>query len=186
MSGNARILVVFAHPALERARAAPALLTALQGLPDATVRDLYELYPDFAVDVPAEQALLREHDAVVLQFPLYWYAAPALLKEWMDVTWLHGFAYGTQGCALRRKTLGVAITTGGSHDAFHPLGVHGHDLKELLLPFEQAARLCDMRWAEPFVLHDVPLLDAAGLEAEGLRYRDHLQRLGADAVRVRA
>lgn len=177
MADPARILLVFAHPALERARAAPALVAAAQGTPGVAIRDLYELYPDFAVDVPAEQALLREHDAIVLQFPLYWYAAPALLKEWMDVVWLHGFAYGTQGCALRRKTLGVAITTGGSHDAFHPLGVHGHGLNQLLLPFEQAARLCEMRWAEPFVVHDVPLLDAARLEAEGARYREHLERL---------
>ena len=181
-----RILLIFAHPALERARAAPALLAGAADLPNVTVRDLYELYPDFAVDVPTEQDLLRQHDAVVLQFPLHWYSAPALLKEWMDVTWLHGFAYGTRGCALKRKVLGVAITTGGAPEAFDALGVHGHGLGELLLPFEQAARLCEMRWAEPFVVHDVPLLDDAALAHEGERYREHLEGVARQAARAPA
>lgn len=181
MDEGARTLLVFAHPALERARANPAMLAAVADLPNVTVRDLYELYPDFAVDVPAEQALLRESDLIVLQFPLYWYSGPALLKEWQDAVWLHGFAYGARGCALRDKTLACAVTTGGPGRAFGPQGTHGHSLDELLLPFRQAAALCEMGWAPPFALHDVPGADGSALEREGRRYRDHLAGLAAGA-----
>lgn len=186
MDEGARTLLVFAHPALERARANPALLAAASDLPGLTVRDLYELYPDFAVDVAAEQALLRDSDLIVLQFPLYWYSAPALLKEWQDAVWLHGFAYGARGCALRGKTLACAVTTGGPAGAFGPRGPHGHAVEELLLPFRQAAALCAMSWAPPFVLHDVALADDAALAREARRYRDHLAGLAAGAPLARA
>ena len=46
-----------------------------------------------------EQQRLADHDLIVLQFPLYWYTGPALLKEWLDLVWLQGFAYGESGGA---------------------------------------------------------------------------------------
>ena len=48
---TARGLIVFAHPALEKARVAPAMLKAASALPYFPVRDLYDLYPDMTVDV---------------------------------------------------------------------------------------------------------------------------------------
>ncbi|WP_367133458.1 MULTISPECIES: NAD(P)H-dependent oxidoreductase [Streptomyces] len=35
-------------------------------------------------DVAAEQEKLRWSDAVILQFPLWWFSAPAILKGWID------------------------------------------------------------------------------------------------------
>ena len=58
------------------------------------LHDLYEAYPDFLIDVEAEQALLLEHDVIVFQHPVYWYSSPAILKEWQDLVLEHGFAYG--------------------------------------------------------------------------------------------
>ena len=76
-----RVLVLFAHPALEKSRVNRHLLRAIEGLPDVTVHDLYEEYPDFQIDAEREQELLRTHDVIVLQHPFYWYSAPALVKE---------------------------------------------------------------------------------------------------------
>ncbi|XNM74326.1 NAD(P)H-dependent oxidoreductase [Escherichia coli] len=33
---------------------------------------------------PVRRALLREHEVIVFQHPLYTYSCPALLKEWLD------------------------------------------------------------------------------------------------------
>jgi TrkA-N domain len=50
-----------------RAHRRPTKPAAITGLPDVTVHDLYALYPDFMIDARREQALLLEHDALVLQ-----------------------------------------------------------------------------------------------------------------------
>lgn len=177
-----RTLLVYAHPALERARISPAMLRAVENLPGLTAHDLYEVYPDFTIDVPAEQQLLVDHDLIVLQFPLYWYSAPALLKEWLDLVWLHGFAYGQGGTKLRDKTLACAVSTGGPQDAYGPDGHNRYSVAEFLRPFEQTAHLCGMRWAEPFAIHAAAVIDPDDLARCAGAYRERLQALAAEAA----
>ena len=70
------------------------------------LRDLYELYPDFYIDVAAEQEALGRSDVIVLQHPFYWYSTPAMLKEWQDLVLEHGFAYG---CRAETALRGQAV-----------------------------------------------------------------------------
>jgi glutathione-regulated potassium-efflux system ancillary protein KefG len=148
-----KTLFVIAHPDLQNSRANKAVLSAVQNLPDVTVHDLYAHYPDFKIDVAAEQALLVAHDAIVLQFPFYWYASPALLKEWLDVVWTWGFAFGPNGNALQDKKIRLSITTGSPADAYSPEGANSYTLTELLRPFELTARLCKMDYTEPYTIN---------------------------------
>ncbi|NEX94268.1 NAD(P)H-dependent oxidoreductase [Caulobacter sp. 17J65-9] len=180
---TARTLLVLAHPALERARLNPALAEAAQALPGVTLRDLYELYPDFTVDVRTEQKLLLEHDLVVLQFPLFWYSAPSLLKEWIDAVWLKGFAYGPRGVALRGKTLLCVISTSAAEADFTADGEYRFSLTEFLRPFEQTARYCGLHWAEPFVVFGETIASDEGLRRTAEAYRDRLAELGARIAR---
>jgi len=94
------VLVLFAHPALEKSRVNRRLAAAVADLPGVTLHDLYEAYPDFDVDVKREQDLLVAHDVLVVQHPFYWYSTPALVKQWEDLVLEHGWAYGT---AARRS-----------------------------------------------------------------------------------
>lgn len=174
-------LVVFAHPAPERSRVNRAMTAAAQAAPGVTFHDLYELYPDFAIDVDGEQGRLVAHDLIVLQFPLYWYSGPALLKEWLDLVWLHGFAYGAEGRALEGKTLACAVSTGGRQDAFEASCKTCFSLPEILRPYEQTAYLCHMAWAEPFVIHAGAARGEAALGREAERYGAHLGALAAAA-----
>ncbi len=80
-----KVLILFAHPALEKSRVNKPLLQLANTLENVTIHDLYELYPDFNIDVPHEQQLLLEHDIILWHHPLYWYHAPALLKQWIDL-----------------------------------------------------------------------------------------------------
>lgn len=173
----AETLVLFAHPALEKSRVHRRLVEAARSIPGIDVHDLYEAYPDYEVDVSAEQAHLLAHEVVVLQFPLYWYSVPPLLKQWFDLVLTHGWAYGTGGTALRGKVLLSAVTTGGRESAYAPDGLNRHTVLEFLVPLEQTARMCGMEWWAPFLVQGTHLLDEAGIAQSAARYRVALERL---------
>ncbi|QPF73250.1 NAD(P)H-dependent oxidoreductase [Roseateles sp. DAIF2] len=46
-----------------------------------------------AADVAAEQARIDRADALVLVYPVYWWAMPGLLKGWIDRVFANGWAY---------------------------------------------------------------------------------------------
>lgn len=153
MTAARKVLILFAHPALQRSRVNSRLVRAVQDLPGVTVNDLYEQYPDFLIDVPREQDLLVEHDVIVFHHPFYWYSSPALLKEWQDLVLEYGFAYGTGGTALAGKIAFSAISAGGGEDAYRREGLNYFNLSELLTPFEQTCRLCGINYLPPFVTY---------------------------------
>jgi glutathione-regulated potassium-efflux system ancillary protein KefG len=152
MGSPNQILILFAHPALEKSRVNRVLLQAVQNLESVTIHDLYEAYPNFHIQVKAEQDLLRAHDIIVFHHPFYWYSSPALLKEWQDLVLEYGFAYGHGGTALQGKKFLSAITTGGGEQSYSREGYNRFTLRELLTPFEQTARLCGMDYLPPFVV----------------------------------
>jgi glutathione-regulated potassium-efflux system ancillary protein KefG len=178
----ARVLVLFAHPALEKSRVHRRLIDRMPALPGLTFHDLYEAYPDFDVDVPREQALLAAHDVVVLQHPLYWYSAPPLVKQWEDLVLEHGWAYGSEGTALAGKRLLCAITAGGGAAAYRHEGYNRFTIRELLAPIEQTARLCRMDYLPPYVVHGTHRLTDAEVEQAAERYRALLVRLHEDRL----
>lgn len=147
------VLILFAHPALQKSRVNRELIEEVRGLPGVTLHDLYEEYPDFDIDVPREQGLLLDHEVIVFQHPFFWYSTPAIMKEWQDLVLEHGWAYGRDGTALRGKTFLSAITTGGREVAYQREGHNRFTITELLAPIEQTARLCGMRTLPPFVAH---------------------------------
>lgn len=169
-----RILILFAHPSAETSRVGRRLLDAAAELRGVTVADLYERYPRFDIDVRREQAQLLEHDVIVWHHPLYWYAAPALLKEWVDLVLEHGWAYGEGGVALRGKLALTAVTTGGPASAYAADGYNRFPMRTLLTPWDQTAALCGMRYLAPFVVHASGRIHAAEDLAP---YRADYQRL---------
>ncbi|MGC4119472.1 MAG: NAD(P)H-dependent oxidoreductase [Myxococcales bacterium] len=129
------------------------------------------------MDVPAEQVRLLAHELIVLQFPLYWYSVPPLLKQWFDLVLTHGWAYGTGGTALRGKVLLAAVTTGGRETAYTPDGLNHHTLSEFLFPVEQTARMCGLEWWAPFLVQGTHLLDEASIARAAAEYRLALEHL---------
>ncbi len=143
------------------------MVDAIADLDSVDLRDLYEEYPDFNVDVPQEQQLLNAHDIIVFQHPLYWYSCPALLKEWLDLVLEFGYAFGPDGVALQGKKLLSVVTTGGSTEAYSPDGVNRFTIQELLVPFAQTAHFCGMQYLPPFVVHGT-LQDQVDDQLEGM------------------
>lgn len=174
---DARVLVLFCHPRRRSSRVGRVLLEAIDDLPRVTLHDLYEAYPDGHIDVPHEQALLNQHDTIVMQHPFYWYSTPPLLKLWLDVVLAWGWAYGKGGTALAGKNLMQAITTGGSGGAYQHGGFNRFTIRELLAPMDQTAYLCKMRYLAPFVVHGTHALDQEAIIAAAKDYRAVIRAL---------
>lgn len=157
----ARVIHYFAHPGKASSRVNRALWQAASELKGITRVDLYAEYPRYDIDIDREQARLQAHDVIVLQFPLFWYSCPALVKEWIDLVLEHGFAYGEGGTALHGKALMLAISIGGPREAYRPQGYQHHELRTFLTPFEQTARLAGMQFLAPYALFSSLCTDPA-------------------------
>jgi len=162
------ILLQLAHPHMKRSRANRAMLDALSGVSGLVVNDLYEHYPDFYIDTAREQELLRSADLVIFQFPLYWYAAPALLKQWQEMVLRSGFAHGEGGSALHKKRLFTAVTSG---QPFESYSGSFNTIDELLSPYRRTAIHCGMNYLPPFVIHNIDSLSDRDIVEQANRYR---------------
>lgn len=93
-------------------------------------------------EVVQEQGKVLAADAVILQFPLWWFGPPAILKGWIDRVWAYGLAYGYRGEGNRhrygeggfhgRRAL-LSVTVGGPAVDYGPRGING-PLDQLLFP----------------------------------------------------
>jgi len=174
------VLVIAAHPQMEHSRVNRRLMrAAAQCRTDADtarieVRDLYALYPDYLIDVEAEQAVLKSARLIVWQHPIHWYSMPPLMKLWVDEVLSFGWAYGPGGHALRGKDLWLVATTGGPEDSYHPASYNRYFFDSFLPPYEQTAALCGMRFLPPLLLHGAHRADEAEIAAHAAVYAERL------------
>jgi glutathione-regulated potassium-efflux system ancillary protein KefF len=179
-------LVVAAHPHLEHSRVTRTLLGRARAaaLPGVTITDLYARYPDYHVDVAAEQRALAAAGNLVWLHPIHWYSMPPLLKLWLDEVFTFGWAYGPGGDALAGKRLWLVTSTGGGVDSYGEQGHHRHALADFLLPIVQTARLTRMCLLEPLVLHAAHRAGEAELAAHAAAFVEGLARLSRDEASV--
>lgn len=173
------ICVIHAHPYPLRSRNIRTLLEVAQHLPNVSVRSIYQLYPDFDIDVPTEQAALLEADQLVWLHPLYWYSVPAMLKLWFEQVLLAGWAYGAEGTALQGKPVLWATSTGGNEDSYGVTGNHTFTLQQLQAPIQQTALYCGMQWQEPFVIHNAFQNQDVDLAKAAQQFEQRLHALAA-------
>ena len=174
---SATAVVLFAHPPEENSKSGSSFADRVDEMENVEVRRLYDLYPDFDVNIEREKAIWEAADVVVLQHPFYWYSSPALVKEYLDVVLEYGWAYGPKGKALQGKSLQTVITAGGPEDAYRAGGYNKFSIEELLRPFEATANLCGMTYEPPLVLHGSNHLSEAERTAFCDTYVDRLNAL---------
>lgn len=172
-----RAVVIYAHPYPDRSRANRILIEAVRTLDDVTVRPIYDLYPDFAIDEVRERELLAAADLIVWQHPLFWYTVPALLKLWWEKVLAHGWAYGSGGNALVGKRCLWVTTVGGDHASYAHDGMHMLPFSSYVPVVQQTARFCGMLWEDPLILHAAHQVHEADLHAFAGRYRARLSQI---------
>lgn len=98
-------------------------------------------------DIAREQDKLRWADAVILQFPLWWFSMPAILKGWVERVYAYGFAYGVgehsdrhwgdrygEGRLAGKRAM-LVVTTGGWASHYTPRGING-PIDDILFPIQ--------------------------------------------------
>jgi NAD(P)H dehydrogenase (quinone) len=137
-----------------------------------------------APEIAAEQEKLLWSDAVILQFPMWWFSMPAMLKGWVDRVLTHGFGYGTgqvgralygDGTLAGRRAM-LSVTIGAAEPSFSARGIHG-PLADVLFPIQHGLlHYTGMDVLPPFVVWDSldvePSRFAALTDAYGTRLRD--------------
>jgi NAD(P)H dehydrogenase (quinone) len=141
-------------------------------------------------DVRAEHEKLLWADALILQFPLWWYAMPAILKGWVDRVYAYGFAYGVgehsdrhwgdrfgEGTLVGKRAM-LLVTTGGWEEHYAPRGING-PIDDLLFPINHGIlHYPGYDVLPPFVAYRVDRLDEAGFQALAERLRERMRTLG--------
>ncbi|MDT3487055.1 NAD(P)H-dependent oxidoreductase [Stenotrophomonas maltophilia] len=138
-------------------------------------------------EVQRHLQLLRAADLLILQFPLWWFAAPAMLKGWLDRVLVYGPMYNSRqrherGVMQGKRAL-LSVTTGSSARACAEDGREG-DTRLLLWPLMYSLRYVGFEVMEPFVVHGVRSgLPADRVQAHGAvlaaatsDYRERLAR----------
>ncbi|MGF9698646.1 NAD(P)H-dependent oxidoreductase [Paenibacillus sp. MABNR03] len=132
-----KTLVILAHPNIEVSRVNQRWREELlQHSSDITIHEIYRAYPDWNIDVSREQKLLEAYDHIILQFPLYWYSYPPLLKKWFDDVFTYGWAYGSSGNKLHGKKLGLALSIGDKKENYTTEGSVSFSVDEVIAPFK--------------------------------------------------
>lgn len=135
----------------------------------------------FAADIAREQARVAAADLLVLHFPIWWGAPPAILKGWFDRVLAFGFAYrdGTRfdSGLLKGKQSICCVTTGGTPKRFSEGDAYG-PIEKVLWPVERLTLAYLGTTVHPaFVAYAAPRVDAAARGDMLAAWRDRLAAL---------
>jgi len=183
MSKN-KILILFFHPLFEKSSANKALVENIPCSENFTFHDVYQEYPNFDIDIKREQLLLSQHDIIIWHHPLYWYNCPPLMKQWIDMVLEYGWAYGKNGDALKDKIIFQVITTGANRNSYCQTGFNRFKFPSFLYAFNQTAKVCNMLYFPPFVIHGTFKITKKDIENIGLVYKNLLCYLERNTVEV--
>jgi glutathione-regulated potassium-efflux system ancillary protein KefF len=168
------ITVINSHPYKNHSKAGQALLASIKDLPHVSLRDLYELYPDFYIDVKKEQEQLFASRLIVLQSPMHWYHVPALQSLWFEKVLSFDSSLGNHQKILMNKKVLWAVTTSSEESFFQAQEDRCFTLQQLASPLQQTFQYWGMQWLEPFVVYNSHKLSADELFQIGEKYRDRL------------
>lgn len=138
-----------------------------------------------AHDILEEQEKLKACDLLILQFPLWWFSMPAILKGWVDRVLSMGFAYGggrwyDQGGLKGRRAM-LCLTTGGPEAAYLERGINGN-LDRILYPIQHGVLFfCGFEVLPPFVAWAPAHADDAARASMLAAYETRLRGIEGEA-----
>ena len=126
---------------------------------------------------------------MILQFPLWWFSMPAILKGWVERVYAYGFAYGVgehsdthwgnrygEGTLAGKRAM-LMVTTGAWDSHFGPRGING-PLDDVLFPIQHGVLFYPgFDVLPPFVIHRSSRVDAAGFDAASAALGERLDTL---------
>jgi NAD(P)H dehydrogenase (quinone) len=131
---------------------------------------------------------------LILQFPLWWFTMPAILKGWVDRVFAYGFAYGVgehsdshwgdrygEGTLAGKRAM-LVVTAGGWEDHYSPRGING-PIEDILFPINHGIlHYPGYDVLPPFVTYRVDRLDGPGGERVAEQLRERMRTLATTAA----
>lgn len=162
----------------ETARLKPAAASGNAFHSNALTHDVYE-----------EQKRLLWADTLILQFPLWWFTMPAILKGWVDRVYAYGFGYGVgehsdkrwgdrygEGTLAGKRAM-LVVTTGGWPEHYSSRGING-PIDDLLFPLNHGIlHYPGYDVLPPFVVYRADRLDDDGFDAVANKLRERMRTL---------
>ncbi len=130
-------------------------------------------------EVRRRQDMVLAADLIIVQFPLWWYGMPAILKDWFDRVFTNGFAFGIRdddghvrkygdGNLAGRRMLPV-VTAGDRETALGARGISGH-IDDILWPLlHGTAHYTGMDALRTHLLAEADRVDETALAREATR-----------------
>ncbi|KZB85955.1 hypothetical protein AVL48_27495 [Amycolatopsis regifaucium] len=100
---------------------------------------------EYPPEVRRHMRRIEEADHLVVVFPVWWSAPPAILKGWIERTWTHGFAYTRSGSDLTVRTMTWLGLAGTSQVAFVKAGLDQHLDRQLRVEISEFCRIPEAR-----------------------------------------
>lgn len=149
-----KTLIIISHPEILDSSTQAFLKATQTSFKEVTWHSLEGQYGKNldSLDISYEKKLLNEHDRIIFQFPLYWYAAPASLKKWQDEVLTRNFTYKEETGLLNGKELGIVTSIGNSLNNFQAGGLENYSLSEILIPYQALAKRAGMKFLQPFII----------------------------------
>nr|WP_303626140.1 NAD(P)H-dependent oxidoreductase [Rhodopseudomonas palustris] len=142
-------------------------------------------------DVQGEIDKLRWADVLILQFPLWWFSMPAIMKGWVERVYACGFAYGVGEHSDKRwgdrygegnlagKRAMLIVTTGGWETHYGARGVNG-PIDDLLFPIHHGILFYPgFDVLPPFVVYQTGRIDEPRFEATAEQLRERMRMLAS-------
>lgn len=139
--------MIVAHPELQASGTQQFLKEAAHSADGVTWHPLKWVNTNDNAIIGQERKMLQNYTRIILQFPLYWYQAPALLLQWLAVV-LHT----DDEQKMAEKELGIVVNIGQPLSDYRLGGSQGFSLSELLSPFAAIARRLKMKLLPLFVI----------------------------------
>ena len=160
-------LIIVGHPQPKDSETQEFLKTAAGFLKQVTWHELAGIQQ---FDPIAERKLLLQNQRIILQFPLYWYYAPAILKKWLDDVLPESSQF-----KLAQKQLGLVVSFSHALNEFKLGGRVGYSLSELLTPFAALAKHFEMQLLPIFPIERFAYLNQRQRQKLLLNYQQFLE-----------
>jgi len=153
-----KTLVIMAHSNPKDSKFNKVIQEALQEEETIIYKDIKSLYDNFNFDVKKEQQDIIDAQKIVFQFPLYWYTAPSILKQWVDDIFAYDFAFKYneakewEALALVGKKFQMVVTLGGSKEEYEEIGIN---INNCLSSYSSTALVLGMEEQKPYLLYGV-------------------------------
>jgi len=135
----------------------------------------------FVEAIATEQRKVERAQLLILQFPMWWFGMPSILKGWVDRVFARGFAYlrgrmFDTGMLKGRRAM-LCLTTGNPQPLYAPDGANG-DIEHVLWPIHNGIlRYAGFEVLPPYIAYAPGIASPEQRTAMLEGYRAHLRTL---------